>query len=202
MTTQPAKKATIAAASTSAVKSAKEVTLKAVESTRNATESAVNAGSEVIKELLTNGANEARRAQEKVLEMSRENAETFARTADAFFRNMSEAMNAEKGHMEAFVEAGNIAANAMKTSSSEALNFTSSLFSENVEFAKEFFACKSYNDFVEVSNRIFRSNVDAIFDQSQRLSDQWFKTATEVSEPLNAQFAEAYERLVQAFSSK
>lgn len=199
--TQQAKKATTAATS-SAVKGTKEVTLKAVESTRNATESAVNAGSEVFKELLTNGANEARRAQEKVLEMSREQAETFARSADSFFRNFNEAVNASKDHVEATVEAGNITANYLQAVSTDMMNFSSSLFSENVESAKEFLSCKSYNDFVEISNRIFRSNVDAIFGQSQRLSDQWFKVITEASEPLNAQFAETYERFAQTYSEK
>lgn len=198
--TQQAKKANVSAATS--VKGTKEVTLKAVETTRAATESAVNAGSEVFRELLTNGANEARRAQEKVLEISREQAETFARSTDTFFRNVNEAINAGKEQVEAAIEAGNIAANTIQTASTDAFNFASALFSENVESSKAFFNCKNYNDFVEVSNRIFRSNVDAVFDQSQRLSDQCFKLFNEISEPLNAQFAETYERFARAYTQK
>ena len=186
------------AANSNPAKEVREVTLKAVESTKQATDSFVNASSDVMRDLWTNGSQEARKTQEKLIEMSREGAENFARLTEGSSKFASEAMGISRDNAEAFTEFASIAGNIVKNAGSDALNIANKMFAENIENSKAFFTLKTYNDFVEFGNQLYRSNIDNTFRASAKFTDYFFQFATEAFEPFNEKYSDIFDRLYKS----
>ena len=141
-------------ASNVAEKSSKEA-YSAVETTRNAAENVVRIGSSAVRDLMNSGAGEARKVQDKAFEMSRESAEQFAKSADAASKVMYEVVSLSRGNLETCVECSNMAASFARDLSSEIFESANRAVSESMEVSKEFFGCRTINDFVDVQTRIF-----------------------------------------------
>ena len=187
-------------ASSVANKTAKQ-TFAAVESTRNSAENVVKIGSNAVKEFLATGAGEAKKAQEKAFDLSRESAEQFAKSADAVTKLMYEAISASRDNIETAIECGNMTAALAKDVSAEVLESANKAFSDGLELSKEVLACRTINDAIELQNRVVRSAVDAFFNQSVKLSGMVFEYTTEALEPINERVAQASEQFSKALAA-
>ncbi len=174
-------------------KAAKD-SFSAVETTRNAAENVVRIGSSAVRDFMSSSAGEAKKAQEKAFELSRENAEQFAKSADVATKYMYEAVSLSRGNLEAFAECGNTAASFARDLSSECFESGSRAVSDSMELSKEFFGCRTLNDFFDVQNRMFRQSLDNFFSQSSRISNMAFEYTNEALEPINERVAEATEQ--------
>ena len=162
---------------------------------------AVKRGTHAVHEFIATGADEAQKAQDKVLAIGREGAEKFARSADAAAKSMNEAIDISRGHIEACVECGNIAADMTRTISAEALNFANEMLTQNMEISKEAMACRTFSDLMELHSRAMQHNLDQIFSESNRFSELFFQYATEAAEPLKERVVEATERLSKVIAA-
>lgn len=187
------------------MKKAKSVTLKAVasssENARHSSDAGVSTGTEAVKEFLASGADEAKKAQEKFLGIGRESAEHFSRSADATARSLNEAVSLSRENVEAAVECGNAAADIVRSMSTELLAYANSAFSENVETSKRVFGCRTINDWFDLQNDLFRTNVDLVINQTLKLSELSFKLAMDTAEPMNERLTVATNKLAQTFAS-
>lgn len=173
----------------------------AIESTRTSAENVVKIGTNAVKELIASGAGEAQKAQEKAFAFGRENAENFAKSADSAMKVLTEVVGLSRDNIEACVECGNITANLAKELSTECYEYASTTFSDNVELAKEAFACRTLNDAVELQNKLVRYNLDSFFDQSAKTSNLLFEYTSEAIEPINERIAQASEQLNKALAA-
>ena len=173
---------------------AAKTTYAAVESTRNSAENVVKIGSRAAKDFLQNSAGEAQKAQDKIFAIGKESADQFAKSADAVTKAMYDSIAASRENVDALVECGNIAAAMAKEVSSEAFEFANKSFTDSVEISKDFFACRTINDMMELQNRVLRSAMDSAFTQSNRLSSLVFEYAAEAIEPINERVAQASEQ--------
>lgn len=179
----------------------KEAALKAVETTRDATDKVVSLGAEAVKELWETGTKEARNTQEKVLAYSRESSRNIAKTTDTAARNFSEALEISREQAEALVESGNVAADYARKIAEEFYAYANKSFAASVEHSKDLFSCRTLNDVVELQNRAFIANVDALFNQSVKLSELAFKLTTEVAEPVQVRASKASDRINRALAA-
>ncbi len=181
-------------ASSVANKAAKS-TYSAVESTRSSAENVVKIGSRAAKDFLSQSAGEAQKAQDKILSMSREGAEQLAKSADAVTKAMYDTISTSRDNIEAAVECSNVAAALAKDVSSELMEYANKGFTDSVELSKEFFACRTINDMMELQNRAMKSAMDNAFAQTTRLSSLIFEYSSEALEPINERVAQATEQL-------
>lgn len=173
----------------------------AFESGRNSAENVMRIGTEAVRELMSSSAGEAQKAQEKVLAFSRESAENMSRSADALSRAMNEAVSLSRENFEACMECSNIAAEMSKSMSAEFFNYANNAFSQNVEYAKEFLSCRTINDMFDLQSEIVKRQMDGFFNESARLSEIFFRYASEAAEPLNERMVEATERFTKSMAA-
>lgn len=195
--TQQAKKASgqpsVKLASAVANKATKN-TISAVESTRNSAESVIKISSSAVKDLLSNGASEAQKAQEKAFEIGRDSAEQISKSADAIAKSMYEAISVSRDNVDAWIECGNMTASLAKEISGEIVEYANKAFSDNVEISKDVFACRTINDMVELQSRIIKNSMDSFFSQSSKLSNMIFEYSSEALEPINERVTKASEQ--------
>lgn len=194
--------ATVAAQSTAAVKEATNNNqFSALESKAVTPDHLMHAGTEAVKDFLSAGTQEAQKTQEKVLSFSQENIEKWTQSTDKTVRSFAEIFAVNKEQFDAVMESGKIAGDLSRDLHEQLLKEVNALFSENVELSKELLACRTLNDLVEVQNRAFQSSVSHFFEQSVRLTDTWFKLATDAAEPINTQATQATARLNKSLAA-
>lgn len=187
-------------ASNMAGKAAKN-TFAAVESTRNSAEHVVKLGSSAMQDFLNTGAGEAQKAQEKLFAASREQAEQVAKSADAVTKAMYDAVSSSRDNVETLMECGNLTASMAKDVSGELYEYANRAFAEQIEYSKEFFACRTFNDLFELQNKMTRNMMDQFFNESVKLSGMLFEYSSEALEPLNERMAEATQQLGKSFAA-
>lgn len=187
-------------ASSVANKAAKN-TYAAAQATRESAENVVRIGSRAAQDFLQNSAGEAQKAQEKIFALGKEGADKFAKSADAVTKAMYESIAASRENVDAVVECANVAAALAQEVSSEAFEFANKSFTESVEISKDFFACRTINDMIELQNRVLRNAMDTAFAQTNRISSLVFEYSNEALEPLNERVAHASEQFSKALSN-
>lgn len=158
-------------------------------------------GTETMKSFFGPAAEEIQNMSEKAFGFSKDGADQLAKTADAATRSINEAVSISQGNMEACVESGNIAAEFTKTVSEELFEFSNNLFSKNVEMSKKLFACRTINDMFDLQSKVFKSNIDGVFNEAAKISEMAFKMASKAAEPINERAADASKRLRKTLSS-
>ena len=111
---------------------------------------------------------------------------------------MNEIMNISREQMEAFTNFSAVAARIMKDAGSDAFNISNAALSQNIETSKEFFQLKTFADFIEFSNRMYRNTIDSTFKAGGRMSDYGFMFATEAMEPFSTKAHDMMERLFRS----
>lgn len=161
------------------------------------TPKAVNvfAGSEVVKDFLSAGSQEAKRAQERAFSFGRDHFEKWTAGADKTARKFTESFALSKDGVDALVEYSKIATDLGKEYQEEVTAEWNEICAETVETAKELLACRTLNDYIELQNRLVQTNVNRAVAQSARLTDLWYKLTTEAAEPISAQVNRATQKL-------
>jgi len=176
-------------------------TFAAVESTRSSAEKAVQIGSRAVKDFFSSSAEEAQKAQEKAFSIGREGAEHITKSADAVTKALYDAIGLSRDNIESCMECGNMTASLAKDLSSEAFESANKAFSDSIELSKEFFACRTLNDMIELQNRAVKSVMDNFFSESVRLSNKLFEYSREALEPINERVAQATEQFRKALAA-
>jgi hypothetical protein len=172
----------------------------AAESTRKGAYSVVNIGSTAARDMLSSGAGEIQKAQEKMHEIGRESAQNFARSADMATKALVECIGISRDNIDAAMECGNITAEMAKTVSQEAYEYCNRAFSDCVELSKEAFTCRTINDMVELQNRAFRQWMDSCFGECAKMSNLMFEYASDAIEPINERVADSTEQMSKVFA--
>lgn len=164
-------------------------------------ENVVRFGTDAVKEIFSTTSGEAQKAQRKAFAISREGANHMSRSADAATRAVSEAVSNTQHTIEACIESGNITATMSREISEEIFNFANEIMSNNIDISKDVFSCRTINDVFELQSKMFRNNVDRMFNQSARISEMVFDTVTKASEPLSERMVEASDKLSKSFAA-
>lgn len=175
--------------------------LSAIESKAATPDQILYAGTEAAKDFITAGTLEAQKTQEKMLNMSAEGIQNLSKNADMATRQLAEAFSVSREQFDALLESGKIAGDVSRELHDRLVTDMNSLFNENVELSKDLLACRTLNDLVEVQNRALQSNLSRFFDNSARLTDAWFKLATEVAEPVATQSSQVATRINKALAA-
>lgn len=170
-------------------------------SPKKAGEAAARKGTDAMKDIISTSADEAQKVQEKVFSMGRESVEHLARSTDAAARSLNDAVAMSQENIEACVECGNIAAGITKSMSEELFNFANDIFSQNVELSKEVFACRTLNDMFELQSKIFKSNIDGVFNETAKVSEMMFHMASRAAEPISERLADATDRFTRSLAA-
>ena len=186
---------------TQQVKKPSQPSAKAASVAGKQSENVVKLGSAAVKELLASGATEAQKVQEKAFEMGRESADKLAKSTDAACKVAYDFLGLSKGNMEAAVECGNLTAAFTKDISSEIFAYTNKVFAENMETSKEFFACRTINDMVDLQGKMLKNSLDSLFSETGKVASMLFEYGSEAIEPINERISEANEQFSKAVSS-
>ena len=115
-------------------------------------------------------------------------------------RAAAEAVDASREHIEVLTEVANVATTVSKEVAAEVIGFLNKQFAQNVELSKQVMTCRTLNDMFDLANRVSKTNLDAFFSQSVKLSEMLFQCATDISEPLNESVSSASERMTKAMA--
>jgi phasin family protein len=187
-------------ASTMANKAA-QTGFAAVESTRSSAEHVLKIGSSAVRDFMSTGAGEAQKAQEKIFAAGREHAEHFAKSIDSLTQMMYDSVSNSRDNVETAMECGNMTASMVKDVSSELYDYANRSFAECVEMSKSFFACRTFNDLMELQSKAAKSGMDQFFSESVKLSNMFFEYASEVCEPMNERFSQVSEQFSKNLQS-
>lgn len=182
-----AKAANKTAAAAEAITAKAAHNLSAIESKAITADHMVHAGNEAVKDFVAAGSEEAQKAQAKALEISKEAVEQWTESTDKSIRSFTEAFALDKEQAEALSESSKLVSELGRELHEEFMSDINALFSENVELGKDLLACRTLNDVMEVQGRVLQNHMAHFINQSERMSNAWFKISTEITEPLNTQ---------------
>lgn len=175
--------------------------ISAVESKVATPDQMVHAGTEAVRDFIAAGTQEAQKTQEKVLSLGREGMESWSKAAEQATRSLAQNFSVNKEQFDALMESGKIVSDLGREFHEQLVADANALFSENVELSKDLLACRTLNDLVEIQKRAVQSNVSRMLDQSARLTETWFRFATEAAEPLCTQASKASHHLNKTFAA-
>ncbi|MFW0776727.1 MAG: phasin family protein [Rickettsiales bacterium] len=152
-------------------------------------------------EKVINFTGEVQKAQEEIFSISREGVENLTESAEKASKLISEGVALSRDNIEACVECSNLAASFSKDISAEISESANKAFSDNVELAKEFFACRTLNDIVELQNRAAKNTLDNFFQQSFAFSNLFFEYGNEALEPINERVSKATQQISKTLAA-
>jgi hypothetical protein len=170
-------------------------TFSAIDSNAVTADHMVHAGTEAVKDFIAAGTQEAQHAQEKVLHLSQESLEKWTQSTDKTVRNFITTFALNKEQVDALMESGKIAGDVSRDLQESLMSELNALYNEQVALSKDMLACRTLNDMVELQNRAMQSTMQHLFNHSARMTDAWFKLATDAVEPINTQAAQTTARL-------
>jgi hypothetical protein len=162
---------------------------------KNSAEKVVHFSNDAMKGILSTSADEAQKAQEKLLSFSRDGADKMAKSADTATKALYEGIGATRDSIETAIECGNITAALAKDLSTDIFENANEAFSTGVETAKELFACRTINDMMELNSRLLRQASENFFNQSAKISERVFEYANEAIEPINERVTLASQQI-------
>lgn len=181
--------------------SAQDATKAAAQQMQSATEQMMRYGSEFMNQMFASAPAELSGVKAKVKEATRDNADRLSRSTSAATRSMNDVAELSRENAETLVECGNIAVAASKQLGAELTGYINRSFANNVELSKQAFTCRTLNDMFDLNNKFVKSNLDAFFNESVKLSELLFQAASDVSEPLNERLTETTDRLTKSFAA-
>ena len=140
-------------------------------------------------------------AQDKLSSFTKDSSEHLAKAQQSAQRTAAEATDASREAISVLTEVTNVATTVSKELAAEVISYLNKQFATNVELSKQVMSCRTLNDMFDLSNRINKTNLDAFFSQSVKLSEMIFQCATDISEPLNESVSNTTERMTKAMAS-
>jgi hypothetical protein len=137
----------------------------------------------------------------KLQSFARESAEQLSRSGASANRTLSESMELSRENTEALVECSNIAVSVSKEICAELISYSNKTFAQNVELGKQLLACRTLNDMFDLSSKVMKTNLDAFFSESVKMSEKLFQCATDIAEPMNERLSESSERISKVIAS-
>lgn len=179
---------------------AEDASAAATKQMQDAAEQMMKYGSDFMQQLFTAPAGFDKKTA-SFQTAAREGAAKLSKGADSAQRSLNDVVEIGRENAEAIVEAGNIAVGASKQVSAEVVNYVNKAFNNNVELSKQVFTCRTLNDMFDLNNKFVKSNLDAFFNESVKVSEILFQCATDISEPLNERLSETTHRLTKTFAA-
>ena len=141
-------------------------------------------------------------AQEKFSALlPKDSSAQMAKASKGAQRAAAEAVDASREHIQVLTEVANVATTVSKEVAAEVIGFLNKQFAQNVELSKQVMSCRTLNDMFDLANRVSKTNLDAFFSQSVKLSEMLFQCATDISEPLNESVSATSERMAKAMAN-
>jgi phasin family protein len=108
-------------------------------------------------------------------------------------KNFDDMAALNKASYEAATKAGQAAAKAFETLGKSVATYNQEAFQDSVESAQALFACKTFQDVVELQAKQAQAGFDKALAQTAKVSELTTKAATEAMEPMNAQGTKAFK---------
>ena len=140
-------------------------------------------------------------AQEKFTSFARQSNEQMSKASGSANRATAEMMAVSQENIAVLTDVCNIAVSVNKELVAEIISYCNRQFAQNVELSKQALSCRTLNDMFDLNTRIMKSNLDAFFSESVKISEMVFQCATDVSEPLNECISDSTERLTKVIAS-
>jgi hypothetical protein len=134
-------------------------------------------------------------------QFSQESVSQFTRSASTAAHALKEAQEVSRENAETAVECGNLVVAVSKEIGAEIISHANRTFAQNLELSKQVMTCRTLNDMFDLSGRFIKTNLDSFFSESVHLSELLFRSATEISEPLNERISDTTERLSKVMSA-
>lgn len=116
-------------------------------------------------------------------------------------RAANEMMSLARENFQVMIDVTNIAVSVSKELGAEWVSYLNRSFAQNTELSKQALTCRTLNDLFDLGARVMKSNLDAFFTESVKMSEKLFQCATDVSEPLNERMSETTERMTKAMAA-
>jgi len=108
-------------------------------------------------------------------------------------RNFDEIVAFNKANYEAAAKASQAAAKAFETLGKTVATYNQENFQATVEGTQALFACKTFQDVVELQGKQAQAGFDKALAQTAKVSELTTKAASEALEPVNAQVTKAFK---------
>lgn len=178
-----------------------EQATQATKQMQEAAEQMMKYSSDLVQQFISPFTGDASSAAKKAASFQNTAKDAVSRGADSAQRSINEVVELSRENAEALVEASNVAVGVTKQVSAEVANYVNKAFTNNVELSKQVFTCRTLNDMFDLNNKFMKSNLDAFFNESVKVSEMLFQCATDISEPLNERVTETTQRLAKTFAA-
>lgn len=104
-------------------------------------------------------------------------------------------------HTQAFTDFNNHSTEAFQQFAQESAEMANKAINNSVEISKDFFACRTVSDVLEVQHRLMQNNMSNFFKQTSKFSEMMFEAASETAQPLNTSITEAMDKFTKKLSN-
>ncbi len=152
----------------------------------------MQASSNVVQALFGNRPQDA---QEQAFTFGQQNMESLAKSADKASCSLREAMEIGKAQIDATVESNKRTTAASQKLYEQWMQTSNAAFSDQLTLAKDWFSCRTVEDFANISNKLIQAQWSQTLEQTSHWSDAWFKWASDASAPLTEAMTNAPKRI-------
>jgi len=135
---------------------------------------------------------------EQFVEMTKSQVEKMFPAAA---KNFDELAAFNKASYEAAAKASQAAAKAFETLGKTVATYNQENFQAGVEGAQALFACKTFQDVVELQGKQAQAGFDKALAQTAKVGELTTKAASEALEPVNAQVTKAFKAFTKTAKS-
>lgn len=121
--------------------------------------------------------------------------EQLEKTTARLFKSYEDIQVLSKGNAEALIESSTTAAKGAEDLGREVVAYTQASFEKSISTGKALLAAKSLQEVVELQNSYFKSSLDGLVSEANRLQELSVKVTNAALAPLNARFNVAVETL-------
>jgi hypothetical protein len=113
-------------------------------------------------------------------------------------KNIDDVAALNKANYEAATKAGQAAAKVFETLGQSIVAYNQEAFEASVEGAKAFFACKSFQEVVELQSKQAQDNFDKALAHTAKVGELTTKAASDTLEPVNAHVTKVFKDLTKS----
>jgi phasin family protein len=154
-----------------------------------------------LSETIRNAAEPVQEAQEKIVEMGRDNMESMLHTASSYGKRAHKLAGVCSENINACVESGSKISNNLQNFSSEIMENCNRSFSNLAEIATMAVACRTPNDMLELQSRAVQQVFENYFNLTTKLYSMLFDSYSEAMEPIRERTSESSEQIRKAFAA-
>lgn len=154
-------------------------------SLKTAIEQSAHNVNKTMTEIIANSSQEVRKAQQEAIAFGENRTSELLETTDSFIQYCRDAAFNLTENVETAVVCSNASLKAAEELSSQFIELANHLFADSTQLSKDFFSCKTLEDFAELQSRAIQATTETTSQEILKLNDIFSRFIEQIMTPLS-----------------